>query len=137
LTKSSSLILGKQFTVSFENRKPFSDFEHLIFKSTDPTKIHLGPCRELTETHLGLDRDPPGTCPKLDRNSPRTQLEPYWDLPRTRLDLNGTCLDLHRTHRDLTRTCLDPVGTYSGTCLELDQDPLTCSDLPKTSQDLT
>ena len=43
----------------FQNRKPFSNFKHLIHKSMDPTKTR----RDLTRTRQGLARDPIGTYP--------------------------------------------------------------------------
>ena len=63
----------------FENRKPISDFEHLILKLTYLAKIHPRLDRDLTGTYPGLDRDQlgtcsgpaqdlTGTCPRLDRD---------------------------------------------------------------------
>ena len=45
----------------FENRKPISDFEHLIFKLKYPAKIHPEPDRDLTKTRLEPVWDPPET----------------------------------------------------------------------------
>ena len=56
----------------FENRKPISDFEHLILKLTYLAKIYPGPNRDLTGIYLGLDRDQLGTRPGLDRDLPET-----------------------------------------------------------------
>jgi hypothetical protein len=43
------------------NRKPISDFEHLILKLMYPAKTHPGLDRDLIETCLGLAQDPPET----------------------------------------------------------------------------
>ena len=56
----------------FENRKPISDFEHLILKLTYLAKIHPGPDRDLTGTYSGLDRDLLGTRLGLDQDLPET-----------------------------------------------------------------
>jgi hypothetical protein len=45
---------------NFENCKLFSDFEHLILKSTNPVKTRLGPYRDLFRIFRDLARTRPG-----------------------------------------------------------------------------
>jgi hypothetical protein len=59
-----------------QNNKPFSNFEHLIFKLTDPTMTRLGPHQDLTGTPSGLTWD--STRPAWDLTE--TRLRPAWDL---------------------------------------------------------
>ena len=72
----------------FGNRKPFFEFEHLILKSTDPTRTSPGPDQDIAEIMLG-------SCQDLTRHQ--------WDLVETFLetdsdsakDLIGTLLGHH------------------------------------------
>jgi hypothetical protein len=77
---------------SFENRKPFFDFEHLIFKLMYPAKTRSEPAQDLTGTHIGTllesARDFIGTRLRLYRDPLETWSGPVRDLPRTRLGLD-------------------------------------------------
>jgi hypothetical protein len=62
----------QKMVYNYENRKPFSDSEHLTLKSTDLVKTCPRP-HHLPKTHPGLDRDLPKT-----HSGPRQDLLETW-----------------------------------------------------------
>ena len=98
----------QKMVYGFENRKPFFDLEHLIFKLIYLVKARLGPCRGLLGTSSGLARNFIGTHPELDQDltgTPRT-------LPRLAQarDFTGTYpRPAHGPARDFTETCPGPA----------------------------
>ena len=119
----------RKMVYDFENRKSFSDFEHLILKLTYPVKARLGPCRELTGTCPGPAWDSPKTCLRLD-------WDPLGNWPGFTQDLTRTCPGLHRNSlgtssrpaRDLSGTYPGLTWDFIGICLGL------VRDLPRTRQ---
>ena len=109
----------------FENYKPFFKFKYLNLKSTNPTKMLLGPAM----TSPGYRQDPIETLSRPDIDLPR----PHWDPAWPPLGINQ---DLAEKSRDDAQTQPRLVGIWLGLSQDLTRIfPRPRQDPTKTQPD--